>query len=104
VNVTLSRERADRSFTSEDISFIAALTELVADKVGTNLLLHHQKGRHGLTPRQRQVLDCLVGGLSEKEVAATLLISQSTVHEHVSWLHRYFGVRSRGELLAKALT
>jgi DNA-binding CsgD family transcriptional regulator len=102
VNLTLSRERHDRPFASADIGFMAAVTEHVAARIGTQLLLHHQKGRHGLTPRQREVLDCLLQGLSEKEAAGVLAIAQPTVHEHVSALHRYFGARSRGELLARA--
>jgi DNA-binding CsgD family transcriptional regulator len=54
-----------------------------------------------LTPRQRQVLSGLAGGESEKEVAARLGISAHTLHDHVKAVHRAYGVRSRGELLAR---
>lgn len=53
-----------------------------------------------LPPRLRQVLVRLVRGLAEKQVAAELGISQSTVHDYVKALYRRFGVNSRGELLA----
>jgi DNA-binding CsgD family transcriptional regulator len=54
-----------------------------------------------LTPRQRQVLARLVAGASEKELAYELDVSPHTVHEHIKAIHRAFGARSRGELLAR---
>jgi DNA-binding CsgD family transcriptional regulator len=56
-----------------------------------------------LSPRQRQVLELLRAGASEKEVAGALEISTHTVHDHVKALHRAYGVRSRGELMAHAV-
>ncbi len=55
-----------------------------------------------LTPRQRQVLAKLTAGASEKELAYELNLSPHTVHEHIKAIHRAFGARSRGELLARA--
>lgn len=55
-----------------------------------------------LTPRQRQVLAQLLAGASEKEVAYELGVSPHTAHEHVKAIHRAYGARSRGELLAFA--
>ena len=56
-----------------------------------------------LSPRLRQTLACLVEGNSEKQVAAQLGVSPTTVHQYVTALYRHFGVRSRGELLAHVL-
>ena len=53
-----------------------------------------------LTPRLQQVLQHLLGGESEKEIAGFLTISRHTVHVHVKALYRHCGVRSRGELLS----
>lgn len=55
----------------------------------------------GLSPRLRETLRGLARGLSEKQIAAELRISQHTVHDHVKALHRHFDVQSRGELLAR---
>jgi DNA-binding CsgD family transcriptional regulator len=55
----------------------------------------------GLSPRQREVLECLKKGMSEKEVAAKLGLSRNTVHEYVTGIHKRLGVHSLGELLAK---
>jgi DNA-binding CsgD family transcriptional regulator len=53
-----------------------------------------------LPPRQKQILKALQAGLSEKQVAQRLGISQHTVHVYVKSLHRRFQVSSRGELLS----
>jgi DNA-binding CsgD family transcriptional regulator len=53
-----------------------------------------------LSPRLRQVLACLLEGDGEKQAARKLGISHRTAHNHVTALHRHFGVRSRGELMA----
>lgn len=55
----------------------------------------------GLSPRQGQTLVRLLGGDSEKQIAAHLGVSRHTVHVYVKALHRRFNVSSRGELLAR---
>jgi len=42
-----------------------------------------------------------MSGASEKELAYELNVSPHTAHEHVKAIHRAFGARSRGELLAR---
>jgi DNA-binding CsgD family transcriptional regulator len=58
----------------------------------------------GLSPRLAETLRRLARGQSEKEIAWDLGISPHTVHEYAKALHRHFGVRSRGELLALAVS
>ena len=53
-----------------------------------------------LTARQREVLQHLVEGASEKEIGYALQLSSHTIHDHVKAIHRAYGARSRGELLA----
>jgi DNA-binding CsgD family transcriptional regulator len=53
-----------------------------------------------LAPRLRPVLDGLLAGRSEKEVAAACELSPHTVHEYVKAIYRRMGVNSRAELLA----
>jgi DNA-binding CsgD family transcriptional regulator len=55
----------------------------------------------GLPPRLAQTLRALGRGLSEKQVADEMGLSPHTVHEYVKALHQRFGVKSRGELLAR---
>lgn len=56
-----------------------------------------------LSPRQRQTLQGLLAGDSEKQVAAKLRVSPHTVHIYVKSLYKHYQVSSRGELLAKCL-
>lgn len=56
-----------------------------------------------LPPRRRAVLESLLRGKSEKEVARELGISAHTVHVHVKAIYKSAAVSSRAELLAKCL-
>lgn len=54
-----------------------------------------------LRPRLREVMDELLQGASEKQVALRLQISPHTAHGYVKELYRFYGVCSRGELMAR---
>ncbi len=54
-----------------------------------------------LSPRQRETLELLLAGFSEKQIAANLRLSRHTVHDYVKALHRRFQVCTRSELLAR---
>jgi DNA-binding CsgD family transcriptional regulator len=56
-----------------------------------------------LPRRQRETLECLLRGDSEKSAAARLGVSPHTVHNYVKALYAAFGVSSRSELLALCL-
>jgi DNA-binding CsgD family transcriptional regulator len=64
-------------------------------------LLLAARGPASLSPRQRQTLQYLLAGHSEKEIAEQMRLSQNTVHHHVKAIHRHFAVSSRSELLAR---
>lgn len=75
---------------------------------GWLLFMHEQQvrtpqaaGRLPIPPRLHRVLNRLLLGESEKEVAASLSLTKSTVHEYVKQLYRKLDVRSRAELLAR---
>ncbi len=55
-----------------------------------------------LSAREREVLQGLVEGLSEKQVAARLALAPDTVHTYVKRLYDKLRVRSRSELLSRA--
>ena len=48
-----------------------------------------------LTPRETEVLRLLAGGLTNKQIAATLYISDKTAEHHVSHILRKLGVNTR---------
>ena len=51
--------------------------------------------------RQREILQLLTRGLSNKQIAAELGIALPTVKNHLSVLFRKYGVSNRVGLLAK---
>ena len=56
-----------------------------------------------LSRREREVLDCLLKNYSNKEIANSLHISESTVKFHVSNVISRFGVRRRADLILRFL-
>jgi DNA-binding NarL/FixJ family response regulator len=58
--------------------------------------------RHGLTPRQREVLQLIAEGRSSKEIAVILGTSMKTVNFHRDQLKKKLGVHSIAELGAFA--
>ena len=48
-----------------------------------------------LTPREREVMNLLPAGASNKEIAAALLISQATTHLHLHNIYEKLEVHSR---------
>ncbi|WP_288480017.1 response regulator transcription factor [uncultured Deinococcus sp.] len=57
----------------------------------------------GLTPRERDVLEQLAAGLSNKRAARELGVSESTVKFHVQALYAKLGVQSRAGAVARGI-
>ena len=55
-----------------------------------------------LTPREREVLQLLLEGASNREIAQHLVLSVNTVKKHVLNLCGKLGVQSRAQAIAKA--
>ena len=53
-----------------------------------------------LTSRQANLLDGLLAGESNRQIAERLCLSEGTVKNHVSTLLLTFGVRSRAQLIS----
>jgi DNA-binding CsgD family transcriptional regulator len=54
---------------------------------------------HGITQREREVMELIVRGKSNKEIEEQLYISFSTVKNHAYSLYRKLGVKSRAQLI-----
>lgn len=55
-----------------------------------------------LTPREREVVQGLVDGLSQKQVAHRLGLSVQTVNSYVKQIYKKLEINSRGELMTRA--
>lgn len=56
-----------------------------------------------LTPREYDILQSLVEGLSYKKISDRLFISPFTVHSHIKRIYEKLQVHSRGEAVSKAM-
>lgn len=56
-----------------------------------------------ISPAERRVLEALLEGLSNKAIAARLVLSPRTIESHVSQLLQKTGCRSRTQLLLWAM-
>jgi DNA-binding NarL/FixJ family response regulator len=61
-------------------------------------------GRAAFTVREKEVLELLVAGRSNKEIGSPLGIGERTVKAHVAKLMRKVGVQNRIALSVHALT
>jgi len=61
------------------------------------------KGIQDLSAREREILELLANGLTNREIAAALYISPHTVKNHVSSIYRKLGVDDRTRVAVTAL-
>lgn len=58
-------------------------------------------GVHALTPTERQVAQLAAGGLSNREVAEKLFVTEKTVETHLRGVYRKLGATARWQLAAR---
>jgi DNA-binding CsgD family transcriptional regulator len=57
-------------------------------------------GEHELSPVSRRILQKLLTGMSEKEIAQALNQTPATTHKYIKTIYHRFGVNGRAELMA----
>jgi DNA-binding CsgD family transcriptional regulator len=80
----------------------AGATELpaVAKPLAGYAEFAHASAWQELTPRQMQVLQWVLEGKANKEIAQLANLSEGTVKNHVSTILLLFGMRSRAQLIS----
>ena len=76
----------------------AAAAELRSS--GVRLRRSTARGADALTPSERRVAELAATGLSNRDIAQSLFLSEKTVEAHLGRAYRKLGIRSRGRLPA----
>jgi DNA-binding NarL/FixJ family response regulator len=79
-----------------------ALTERSHDRALARRFGLNAPNNWQLSKREQEVLDLLVEGLTNKEIASRLFLAEVTVKVHVRHILRKLGVRSRTEAAVRA--
>ncbi len=92
----------------EAIRTVARGESVIHPSMTRKLLAFHQQKQTEqedttLTAREKEVLLCLVEGLSNKEIADRLFISHETVQLHVSKIFKKLNVKSRSQVVIHAV-
>jgi DNA-binding NarL/FixJ family response regulator len=92
----------------EAIRTVARGESVIHPSMTRKLLAFHQQKQTQqedttLTEREKEVLLCLVEGLSNKETADRLFISDKTVKIHVSKIFKKLNVKSRSQVVIHAV-
>lgn len=111
MGVVLKEEAADRLIKAIEKVYLG---EVWLDRTALGTLLWQMSGRDKetldpqmkkiatLTERERQVIALISQGLRNKQIAAKLFISQTTVTHHLSSIYAKLGVSDRLELVVYA--
>jgi DNA-binding NarL/FixJ family response regulator len=78
-----------------------SVTRRVIDRMAQQPLpeLAAQAKLDELTPREREVLELIARGLSNREIAAELVVEESTVRTHVKRIQMKLGLRDRVQIV-----
>ena len=90
------REFAAASAEGRRLSFDQAVS-LARGAEGT------ERGRAGLSSREREVAQLVARGLSNREIADALVLTERTVESHLTHIFTKLGLRSRSQLTAWTL-
>lgn len=91
--------RAIRDANSNNATISPEIQDLLRGRRSTSSTL----AQYDLSAREQEVLSCIMGGLSNAEIAQELMISLSTAKFHVSRILAKLNVSSRAEAISLAL-
>lgn len=100
--VTLCRPVGERPFGRRDRALLRLLHDELRPHLGRSPALADDPITR-LTRRERQVLDELLEGDAEKQIARRLDLAPETLHGYVKRIYRVFNVHGRAELTARFL-
>ena len=112
--VTLFRERSAGDFASNEMRILKELAQHLSLRLHelypAGIAEHHDKlkdpvasliEKAGINPREAEILRLMADGYTNKQMAATLFISESTVKKHINAIYHKLGVSNRMGLAAR---
>jgi DNA-binding NarL/FixJ family response regulator len=92
------RERVAARACFERLGAVAALRALDTD---SDIAAPHDTA-HGLSPRELEVLELVAAGMTNRDIAGELFLSEKTVARHLSNIFTKLGISSRAAATAYA--
>ena len=99
--LALFRPPRERRFTSRHVRLLHLFHAELAPYLLSDLAPPGQDPISRLSPRQQQVLACLLEGDSEQQIALRLGLTRHTAHQYVKAVYRRLKVSTRAELMAR---
>lgn len=104
MSAAAARAAGASGFVSKDTDAMEVVGAVRA--VGMGMTLFQPKAQQPepvpLSDREREVLELIAAGSTNREIAARLYLSPHTVKEHTSALYRKLGARNRAEAVQRA--
>jgi DNA-binding CsgD family transcriptional regulator len=101
--LTLQRTVGDRPFSERDRRLLHFFHCELRQLIGPVLVTVEDSYGFGLQPRLRKVLEAMLQGRSEDQIAATFSLSVHTVHGYIKTIRKHFGAKNRAEVIASCL-
>ena len=110
--LSLFRTKSDGTFSNDDMFFLQSLgmhLNLAISRLidssdthnSTSLSVSDFSKIYGLTSREADIFQAITHFMENKQIAATMNISENTLQKHLQNLFRKFGVGSKWELMKK---
>jgi DNA-binding CsgD family transcriptional regulator len=97
----LLRAKGRPDFTPRDRMIVQLAFASIKPMVGHQLARSAEPSPSDLSPRVRQVLQCVLEGDGDKQIATRMQISKYTVNQYLKVIYKHFHVSSRAELQAR---
>ena len=98
--LSLHRPVNDRQFNAREKNIVELAHRFVLPMIGRQLASASEPAPSDLSPRLQDVLNCLLEGDSEMQIAIRLNLTPQTDHQYAKAVYRHFNINSRPQLLA----
>lgn len=103
ISPAVARAAGASGFVSKDLGAADVVKAVRMVALGMEVFAPSEQGaRVELSPREREVVDLIASGATNREIAERLYLSPHTVKEHTSAIYRKLGVRNRAEAVTRA--